>query len=67
MSMLSSVEPLKCSACPFGNSGICSLDLLDLSCVYHDEKLHPDCPLLDGLIIVVKVVDGKLEIGRDHQ
>ena len=67
MSMLSSVGPLKCSACPFGSKYKCSLELLDLRCVYDNEQVHPECPLLDGLIIVVKVVDGKLEIGRDHQ
>ncbi len=76
MSLISSCEPLNCDSCPFLDcyeKGSCyqcycflnkTIDLDD----HCDHKTYPlDCPLLDGMVMEIKVIDGNLLIGHDHQ
>jgi len=67
MSLLSVVEHLKCIRCPFIKNYKCFLDsTLDLSQVCDNEKVHIDCQLLAGKVVVVRAENGNLIIGVDY-
>ena len=76
MSILSNTTPLMCDTCPFFNcyeQGTCyeCKCFLDKSIEveYHcDHKTYPlDCPLKNGMIVIIKEIDGKLIIGKDYR
>ena len=76
MSLLSSCEPLRCDKCPFidcyekGACYKCKCFLnktLNLEKECDNKTYHINCPLLDGRVVVIRVQDNHLVIGRDYQ
>ncbi|HUU88351.1 MAG TPA: hypothetical protein VMX17_11435 [Candidatus Glassbacteria bacterium] len=69
MSLLSSVEDLKCVICPFFNKNIFNRKcFLDSNTTITDENSYPsNCPMLDGRVITVQALNGKLIIQRDYE